>query len=84
MVGIITPNLYFKISKIMTNLIKGYNADRTVLCYYNKSNLRKLIQNSGFKIKKIWYYGESSFTFFGLTMDILKSRLLLVAVKNIS
>lgn len=81
-VAIITPNLYFKITKVISNLINGYNSDRTVLCYYHKSSLKKLIQESGFKIKRMWYYGELGGSFFGLQMNLFRSRIFLIAEKK--
>lgn len=82
-VGVITPNYYFKIFKIFTNLFNNYKADKTVLTYYKMSQLKKLFRNNNFLHIKTWYYGESALHIAGKQIEFAKSRIFLIAKKNL-
>lgn len=81
-VGVITPNYYFKLFKVFANLFNNYKADKTVLTYYKMSQLKKLFKNNNFFDIKTWYYGESALNIAGKQIDFTKSRIFLIAKKN--
>lgn len=78
--GVITPNKFFKLTKIPGNVFSSYQPDLTALRYYSSYGLRREIKSAGFNNIDIWTTGENGSYFKG---HFFKSRLLCVADKNI-
>lgn len=76
--SIITPNYWYKFYQYPINIIKNFNPDLTILRYYSKRSLIKLVTNCGLKLNSIEISGPypSFFKF-----NYAKLRILTIAKK---
>lgn len=57
-IGIVTPNRYYKLAMLPANLFNLYDPDPTVLRYFSKNRLGRLLTETGFSSVRADTFGE--------------------------
>jgi ubiquinone/menaquinone biosynthesis C-methylase UbiE len=79
--SIVTPNKWYKICMTLNNCVNSYKPDPTVLRYYTKKSLQKLLEDNNFKVTHKTYFGEKPFWSKFICKDNCSMRVIIVAEK---
>ena len=75
--SIITPNLWYKFFRFPSNLITNFKPDNSIICYFSKSKLEKMLKKNNFNNNYFYYFGDNSF----FKMDFAKLRICSISKK---
>lgn len=62
-IAVVTPNRWYTLAMLPKNLVNSYRPDMTVLRYFDRSSLRKLMTFGGLTRSWTWYGGEQPWAF---------------------
>lgn len=75
--SIITPNLWYKLFRFPKNLINNFKPDNSILRYYTKQRLKKVLKHNHFSNNFFYYFGDDSF----FKYDFAKLRICSISKK---
>jgi len=82
LLGVLTPNRWFKVFMILPNLINGYRPDPTVLRFYSRARLKRMLERAELRVVLQSYVGEMP-TGGGFTnCAALRARLMVIAKRE--
>jgi ubiquinone/menaquinone biosynthesis C-methylase UbiE len=80
--SVITPNSRYKIWQFPFNLVRGYLPDPTIVRYYNKSSLKQILTQAGFKIERLITQGSPPVACPSPLHDVFRLRVIALARRN--
>jgi ubiquinone/menaquinone biosynthesis C-methylase UbiE len=79
--AVLTPNRWYKLCMIMPNLVNGYRPDPTVLRYYSRRSLARMLNAAGLRVIEQCHVGEPPAGGGLARFPVLRARVMAIAEK---